>query len=75
METAYVTSSNIEQIGHENDTLYIRFRSGGVYSYSDCAYTFFDALKKAESAGQFFHRWIKKKFRYMKLSTDPFVKR
>jgi hypothetical protein len=71
MERASIVSSNIDEIGFRDNTLFIRFHSGVVYSYADCGYHIYDALKKAESAGKFFHRWIKGKFQCTRLEKDP----
>jgi hypothetical protein len=71
MERATVISSNIDEIGFEDNTLFIRFHSGVTYSYAECGYHYFDTLKKVESAGKFFHRWIKGKFQYTRLEKDP----
>lgn len=70
----YVISSNIDALAHYDGKLYIRFKSGITYSYANVPFTYFDAMQKAESAGQFFHRMIKNKpeFPYTKLDYDPF---
>jgi hypothetical protein len=38
MERASIVSSNIDEIGFKDNTLFIRFHSGVVYSYADCGY-------------------------------------
>ena len=71
VEPIFVVSSNIDAIGYNDLTLYIRFKSGGTYAYAETPRSVFDALRKAESAGQFFHRFIKGKYRYERLEHDP----
>lgn len=72
MLKAAVVSSNISDVGFDKGTLFIRFKSGDTYSYDHVPYDCYDALQKVESAGQYFHRFIRSKFNYHKLSTDPF---
>ena len=74
IEPIYLTSSNIDAVGYlsEAQRLYIRFKSGCSYSYEDVPHTFFSALQKVESAGAYFARQIRGKFRYTRLSNDPF---
>jgi hypothetical protein len=73
MEQAHVTSTNIQTVGYEDKTLFIRFHSGGCYRYDGAPYDCFDALQKVESAGHYFHRFIKGKYRYKKMENDPFL--
>jgi hypothetical protein len=68
----YVVSDNIDCIGYQLGKLFIRFKSGAAYAYDGCPYTYFDALQKVESAGKFFHSFIRSKLHYTKLETDPF---
>lgn len=68
----FVESSNIECLGHENDTLFIRFKSGESYAYSEAARGLFQALCASESVGKAFHRMVKGKLHYRRLDRDPF---
>lgn len=70
--THHVVSSNINRVGYHNQTLYISFNSGGVYSYTEVPYLVFLEFLGAESAGKFFHARIKGRFDYQKLDADPF---
>lgn len=54
-----VKSSQIKEIGHLGETLYIRFRNGKLYSYSPVTKEKFDEFKKAESVGSYFHKHFK----------------
>ncbi len=68
----YISSSNIEAAGYQLGKLYLRFKSGGAYSYDGVPFDYFATLTKIESAGKFFARFIRGKFRYHKLEQDPF---
>lgn len=73
LPTYIVGSSTIDAVAHQLGKLYVRFKSGSYYSYEAVPYDIYDALKKAESAGQFLHRMVKGKFAYTKLESDPFM--
>lgn len=75
LEKEVVVSSNIDMVGYADDskTMFIRYKSGISYSYSDVARDVYSALKAAESVGQFFHRFIKGKYTYTRLTADPFA--
>jgi hypothetical protein len=72
LQPTYVTSSTIECIGHHLNKLYVKFKTGVTYSYDDCPFAHFVSLKEVESAGKFFSRNIRSKFKYTKLPDDPF---
>ena len=44
----FVTSSNIDSVGYDEDTLFIRFKSGESYSYDGVPFYHFDGMTKAE---------------------------
>jgi hypothetical protein len=67
MEMQRVYSSDLESVGYEAGMLYIRFKSGGLYSYSDVPESVFEALKNASSKGRYFHAYIEKRYRCRKL--------
>lgn len=73
LEPTFLISENLDAIGYKLNKLFIRFRSGGSYSYDDVPFDYFDALQKVESAGKFFHQFIRGKFRYTRLANDPFA--
>lgn len=73
MERTCVVSSNISEVGHEGDTLYLRFNSGCCYSYSGVSFSVYQSMIKSESCGKFFHQFIKGKYHYVKLNHDPFI--
>ncbi len=59
MVMAPVSSSNLESVGYENGTLYIRFRKGGLYAYYNVPEPIYKGLMMASSHGRYFHAYIK----------------
>lgn len=49
-----VKSSNIDSLGHRGGTLFVRFKSGAVYSYKDVPASVYQAGLAAESVGSWF---------------------
>lgn len=62
-----VKSGQIESIGHDGDTLAVKFKHGGVYHYHGVSAADFDKLKKAESIGSHLGKHIKPNFKFTKL--------
>jgi hypothetical protein len=62
-----VNSSDIASIGYENETLHIRFHSGGLYSYSNVPTYLYEGLMSASSHGSYFNANIKGKYSYAKI--------
>ena len=67
MNMTPVISSDISSVGYENGTLYIRFNSGGMYSYSDVPYSVYQGLMSASSQGKYFHAYIKGHYSYSRI--------
>jgi len=61
-----VESSNIRAIDYEDitNTLTIYFHSGYVYKFFGVPQNVVDALVKAPSIGQYFHKYIKDSYPY-----------
>lgn len=72
MEQRAVVSSNISDAGFDGQALFLRFHSGEVYRYDGVPRGVFDAMERADSAGRFFHKFVKGKYRYTRLDIDPF---
>lgn len=68
MQMIPVDSSNIASVGYENGTLYIRFHSGGLYSYSDVPASVYQGLMSAPSKGRYFHAHIRGQYNYRHIS-------
>ncbi len=62
-----VTSSNINSVGYENNTLYVSFRRSGIYVYSGVPYNVFQNLLAAPSKGKYFATYIKHSYLCSKL--------
>lgn len=62
-----VKSGQIAEIGHEGDTLSVKFKSGGTYHYHGVSADDFAKFKKSESLGSYLHKHIKPKFKFTKL--------
>lgn len=62
-----VDSSDLESVGYENGTLYVRFHSGGIYSYSGVPERVYYDLMNAASKGKYFSAYIKNSYPYQRL--------
>ena len=68
-----LVSSNIKEVDFIPDeessgTLSITFHSGTTYHYSGVKHKVFRELVKAESAGKYFDKEIKRNYKYQKVS-------
>ena len=63
MKMKSVTSTNIQEIGHDpkTNTLAIRFKDGGLYHYEGVEAKAAEAMMGAKSVGSHFHAHIKGK--------------
>jgi len=62
-------SSNIGSVHHHDDgTLQVAFTNGSVYEFDGVDADTFKALKEATSVGEAFHRHVKGRFKYRKVS-------
>lgn len=65
-----VKSSQIESIGHQGDTLAVKFKHGGsVYHYHGVSAEAFANLQKAESVGKHLGQHIKPNFKFTKIDS------
>ena len=62
-----VSSSNIKSIGYEGNTLYVLFRSGGLYAYYVVPRSVYDGLMSASSHGSYFAAHVKNTYRYSRI--------
>ena len=63
-----VDSTDLSSVGYESGTLYVRFHSGGLYSYDNVPVSVFDELLYADSKGKYFNQFIKNCYTYHKIS-------
>jgi len=66
MEFVEVESSNIGAVKYEDSTLYIRFKTGAVYSYDGVSEELYKQLLNAPSIGKFFAANIKNAYSFTK---------
>ena len=64
MELREVESSNISKIGHEEDTLYVQYKSGVTYKYKEVPKALYEEFLAADSKGRFMNSKVKGKFEY-----------
>jgi len=68
MEKRYIPSSHLSIAEHDGkDNLFITFRNGAKYCYNGVSYSVFDSMTRNESAGKFFHSFIKDKYTCRKM--------
>lgn len=64
MEMLPVISSNVAEIGWEEESLYVRFKSGALYQYFDVPVEVYEAMVIAPSKGKFLHQEVKDTYEY-----------
>ena len=69
VEMIPVSSSNVESVGYDEQQqlLYVRFLSGGLYIYKGVNLYEFEGLRDAASVGSYLHRNIKNVYPYERL--------
>src|SRR5262245_45072312 len=66
MDRIPIRSTNIKEVGYDvgSSTLEVMFSDGGIYRYFGVPESIYDGLVRAPSAGQYFHRMIRDKYRF-----------
>lgn len=67
MQMTPVVSSNVDSIGYENETLYVRFKNGSLYLYENVPSYQYDALMSASSKGSYLAQNIKGHYSYARI--------
>ena len=69
MERVPVQSSNVAEVGYDQDALVMEvlFHSGSVYQYFDVPQMLFQEMLQSDSIGGFLNEHIKGSYRYVKL--------
>lgn len=62
-----VSSSNLNSVGYENSTLYVRFNDGSLYSYSGVPEYVYNELMNASSKGRYLAAYVKGHYPYSKI--------
>lgn len=63
-----VSSSNLDALAFDQGDLYIRFKSGSIYYYSDVPISLYLDILGAGSKGKFHHANLKNKFNYKRIA-------
>lgn len=67
MNMTHVSSSNIESIGYESGTLYVRFLNGSLYAYSNVPESVYQGLMSASSHGGYLASHVKGSYAYRRI--------
>jgi len=67
MRMTPVSSSNISSIGYENGTLYVSFKSGGLYEYVNVPEHVYRSLMTASSHGKYLAAHVKGIYPYKRI--------
>lgn len=67
MQLFHIISSNIDSIGYEGNTLYVLFKSGGLYEYYNVPQYIYNGLMSASSHGSFLAIHIKGHYGYRRI--------
>ncbi|MBQ6627966.1 MAG: KTSC domain-containing protein [Methanobrevibacter sp.] len=70
MELKEVVSSNITNVGYENDTLFVKYKSGATYKYKNFPQELYESFLEAESKGRFMNTEVKGKYEYEKITEE-----
>lgn len=62
-----VDSSNIESIGYDTDTVYVKFYNGSTYIYKGVPLHEFENLRDSPSLGSYLHRNFKNVYPYERI--------
>ena len=62
-----VESSTVDEVGFQNDKLYVKFKNGNTYVYLNVGEDVYESLIKSESKGKFLNESIKTRFTCQKL--------
>ena len=67
MNLITVSSTNISSIGYENGTLYIKFKTSGIYAYDNVPQSVYEGLMSSGSHGKYFRDFIKGRYTYRRI--------
>lgn len=57
-----VASSNLDEIGHDEDGLLVRFKNGQLWRYRGVSEATYQALQAAPSIGSAFHKLVRSQY-------------
>lgn len=69
VQTATFNSSNLNTMEYDDltNTLRLGFKAGGTYEYYGVPQVIVNELRQAQSAGSYFHQFIREKFEYKRV--------
>lgn len=67
MKMTPVSSSNLNSVGYENGTLYVRFNNGSLYAYSGVPESIYRGLMSASSHGSYLAQNVKGVYPYKRI--------
>lgn len=72
MEMKAVTSSKLASVGYNSSAMILRieFIKDGVFEYYGVPEIHYNGLMESESPGRYFKRFIKDKYRYVRLQSQ-----
>jgi len=68
MERNTFKSSNLKSMEYDQGTLRLTFNAGGVYEYYNVPQPVVSELQQAQSAGSYFHQFIREKYNFKRLA-------
>lgn len=68
MEKAVFNSTNLKSMQYNAGTLTLEFNAGGTYEYYNVPQEVVSELQQAQSAGSYFHKFIREKYSFKRLS-------
>jgi lysyl-tRNA synthetase class 2 len=68
MERATFNSTNLKSMEYDNGTLRLAFNAGGTYEYYNVPQQVVAELQQAQSAGSYFHSFIRNKYAFKKVA-------
>ena len=71
VEMIAVQSSNAEAVGYDSNKkeLFVRFKGGSTYRYSNVPKVIFDGLLQTESFGRYLNQKVKGKYNFKKIGS------
>ena len=72
LDWEHVDSSNVERVAYveESETLCVRFRNGGLYTYSGVSFNQYMSMVGAESVGKYLNAVIKGMHPYIRYESE-----
>lgn len=66
-KNTFTKSSNLNSMEYDQGTLRLTFNAGGVYEYYNVPQAIVSELQAAQSAGSYFHQFIREKYSFKRI--------